>query len=44
VGLAVLFVGSGGLFMTIALLSMLSPSIRAMGLPPQAVGDAVGKE
>ena len=36
IGLTVLFAGAGGLFASLALLSMLSPSIRAMGLPPQA--------
>jgi MFS family permease len=35
VGLTVLFAGSGGLFATVAVLSMFSPSIRAMGLPPK---------
>ncbi|MEO2178344.1 MAG: MFS transporter [bacterium] len=36
IGLTVLFAGAGSLFASFALLSMLSPSIRAMGLPPRA--------
>ena len=35
VGLTVLFAGSGGLFATVAVLSMFSRNIRAMGLPPK---------
>jgi MFS family permease len=37
VGLTMLFLGCGGLFMSVALLSMFSSSIRAMGLPPEAM-------
>ncbi len=37
IGLTILFVGSGGLFSTVAILSMFSPGIRAMGLPPRAL-------
>ena len=37
VGLTILFLGCGGLFMSVALLSMFSSSIRAMGLPPEAM-------
>jgi len=43
IGLTVLFVGSGGLFATLALLSMFSRSIRAMGLPPEALVSSAGE-